>query len=106
MDQLQNVLTHKEIAALKRWCLLKQYNGFQGRPNKDTDTCYSFWVGAALKLLDAYDLVNHNLNSSFILSTQDTITGGLAKYPDSIPGNYFLTLYSHQLAFIRLNTRL
>ena len=28
-----------------------QVGGFQGRPNKDEDTCYSFWIGATLALL-------------------------------------------------------
>ena len=31
-----------------RWLLNRQCPGFQGRPNKDPDTCYSFWVGASL----------------------------------------------------------
>ncbi len=88
MDQLHNVLTRKQMASLKRWCILKQSDGFQGRPNKDTDTCYSFWVGGALKLINAYNLVNIESNERFVLETQDLITGGLAKYPDSIPGKY------------------
>ena len=29
----------------------RQVGGFQGRVNKDPDTCYSFWVGASLKML-------------------------------------------------------
>ena len=26
--------------------------GFNGRPDKKDDTCYTFWVGATLKLLN------------------------------------------------------
>ena len=85
MDELKQ-LNEQQLSSLKRWCLYRQVDGFQGRPNKDTDTCYSFWVGGALKLIDAYALVNAQENERFILSTQDPITGGLAKYPDSIPG--------------------
>ena len=33
------------------WCVARQVGGFQGRPNKDEDTCYSFWIGATLALL-------------------------------------------------------
>ena len=29
---------------------MRQQSGFQGRPNKPVDTCYSFWVGATLKV--------------------------------------------------------
>lgn len=85
MDEMKQ-LSGRQVSALKRWCLYRQVDGFQGRPNKDTDTCYSFWVGGALKLIDAYNLVNVQQNELFILSTQDPITGGLAKYPDTVPG--------------------
>ena len=39
--------------ALRRlisWCIHRQHSGFQGRPNKPVDTCYSFWVGASLEV--------------------------------------------------------
>lgn len=29
---------------------MRQQNGYHGRPNKPVDTCYSFWVGATLKV--------------------------------------------------------
>lgn len=35
---------------LIKWCLERQVTGFQGRANKDCDTCYSFWIGSALKV--------------------------------------------------------
>lgn len=28
--------------------------GFQGRPEKDPDVCYSFWVGASIQVGQAY----------------------------------------------------
>ncbi|XP_054159504.1 geranylgeranyl transferase type-1 subunit beta-like [Oppia nitens] len=84
MDELSQ-LSAKQLSSLTRWCLFRQANGFQGRPNKDPDTCYSFWVGAALKLIDAYHLINIKQNENFILDTQDLVTGGLAKYPDNTP---------------------
>lgn len=34
-----------------KWCLLRQESGFQGRINKDPDTCYSFWIGASLSVI-------------------------------------------------------
>src|ERR1700677_4873632 len=58
MGKLDQVLSGKRVEILKRWCVFKQVGGFQGRPNKDADTCYSFWVGATLKLLSSHHLVN------------------------------------------------
>jgi geranylgeranyl transferase type-1 subunit beta len=31
-----------------RWLLQRQIGGFQGRPGKLEDVCYSFWCGAAI----------------------------------------------------------
>ena len=89
MNQLKKVLTDGQVSRLKRWCLFKQEDGFQGRPNKDCDSCYSFWVGATLKLLNSYDFVNFKLNKQFILSTQEHVIGGLAKYPGVSSGIQF-----------------
>ena len=72
-----------------RWCVLRLNEGFQGRPNKPDDTCYTFWIGAALRLLvspedniepiiKAIAIKSHQ----FVLSTQDAIIGGMAKWPD------------------------
>ena len=60
---------------------------FQGRPNKPDDTCYSFWVGAALSILSPSKWSQElTLSSSrFVFSTQDPIVGGLAKWPDQTP---------------------
>ena len=48
MGQLETALSKEKFEGLKQWCLQRQKSGFQGRPNKDVDTCYSFWVGASL----------------------------------------------------------
>jgi len=83
MESLNECFTQKQIERLKRWCLVRQKNGFQGRPNKPVDTCYSFWVGASLKLLDSYDMIDKESNKEFLLSTQHSIIGGFSKWPDS-----------------------
>ncbi|XP_034938928.1 geranylgeranyl transferase type-1 subunit beta [Chelonus insularis] len=85
MNELHNVLSKSQLEKLRRWCLMRQTDGFQGRPGKPSDTCYSFWIGATLKILDAGHLVDSNENRKFILSTQDNITGGFAKYYDYCP---------------------
>jgi len=69
---------------LIKWLILRQGFGFQGRPNKVEDTCYSFWVGASLKLLGAYHLVEQKHSRTFTISCQQSI-GGFAKWPDQRP---------------------
>jgi len=64
------------------WCLSRQVNGFQGRANKPPDTCYSFWIGAAICILDGYKYVDFEANKQFLYSTQ-TLYGGFSKYPDT-----------------------
>ncbi|KAK7116030.1 geranylgeranyl transferase type-1 subunit beta-like [Littorina saxatilis] len=85
MDELDMSLTLQQKEKLKRWCIFRQQSGFQGRPNKPVDTCYSFWIGATLQLLGVLDLTNFLCSRTFILSTQSAITGGLAKWPDISP---------------------
>lgn len=38
------------------------------------------------QLLDVFQYTNFDKNRSFILSTQDRLVGGFAKWPDSHPG--------------------
>ena len=60
----------RPLQDLKRWLCFRQANGFQGRANKPVDCCYSFWVGASLKLLDAFQLATLQSNAKFTLSCQ------------------------------------
>nr|XP_055025087.1 geranylgeranyl transferase type-1 subunit beta isoform X2 [Misgurnus anguillicaudatus] len=85
MGKLQEVFSEREMRRIRRWCILRQQNGFHGRPNKPVDTCYSFWVGATLELLDVFQYTNFEKNRNYILSTQDRLVGGFAKWPDSHP---------------------
>uniref|UniRef100_A0A8C1VZK8 Geranylgeranyl transferase type-1 subunit beta n=1 Tax=Cyprinus carpio TaxID=7962 RepID=A0A8C1VZK8_CYPCA len=85
MGKLHEVFSERELKRIRRWCILRQQNGFHGRPNKPVDTCYSFWVGATLELLDVFQYTNREKNRNYILSTQDRLVGGFAKWPDSHP---------------------
>lgn len=82
MDQL-HILSKRQLDGLRRWLLNRQEDGFQGRPNKPVDTCYSFWVGASLKMLDVYEFVNFEKNKEYLLMTQDNLLGGFAKWVDT-----------------------
>ena len=103
MDKLTQVLNSKKLERLKRWCLMKQVSGFQGRPNKDPDTCYSFWIGATLKLLNSYHLMNEEENVDFVLSTEDDEVGGLSKFPQNSSGIYMMIILTLVLHFFSQN---
>ncbi|XP_029208313.2 geranylgeranyl transferase type-1 subunit beta-like isoform X1 [Acropora millepora] len=85
MDCLDSSFATKELEQVKRWCLFRQMSGFQGRPNKPVDTCYSFWVGASLKLLGSFCSVDFLSNRDYLISTQASVTGGFSKWPGHTP---------------------
>lgn len=98
MNELGNVLSKERLEKLKRWCLLRQDGGFHGRPGKQSDSCYSFWIGATLKLLGVDDLSDCEENRAFVLDTQNALVGGFGKYASEPPdplhaylGNYRVT---------------
>lgn len=105
MGCLHEVISPSQLDRLKRWCLLRQQSGFQGRPNKPVDTCYSFWVGGTLQvfthqtliilyhtyisilqLLGVFNYSNNLFNRGFLEETEDSVVGGFAKWPDNSPG--------------------
>eukprot|EP01133_Synstelium_polycarpum_P013417 gene13417-15809_t len=67
------------------WLTARQITGFNGRTNKDPDTCYTFWVGASLAILKATALVNFDLVRAFVFEAQHSAIGGIAKQPDTLP---------------------
>lgn len=85
MNELNNVLTNAQLNRIRRWCLMRQDGGFQGRPGKPSDNCYSFWIGATLQLLNAGHLSDHASNKEFLLNTQDSLIGGFAKFENIDP---------------------
>ena len=85
---LESEVSGPEREGTVRWLLRCQDEGFHGRPHKPDDTCYAFWVGAALVLLGAHDLVDAERLMAYVCSTQHPIVGGMAKWPDHSPGRY------------------
>lgn len=57
-----DILSPDVRANIVRWLMFRQQDGFQGRPNKPVDTCYSFWIGATLKILNAFELTSFKDN--------------------------------------------
>jgi prenyltransferase beta subunit len=108
-------LTTEELAGILAWCL-KRYGpllfpklpppsspsplrqaelGFNGRCNKECDSCYSFWIGASIDLLSSFHLTDSSLMRSALLTHyQNTVTGGFSKlpgYPPDIIHSFYST---------------
>jgi geranylgeranyl transferase type-1 subunit beta len=64
------------------WCISRQHGGMQGRPNKLEDTCYSYWIGATLRLIsseeDFFSFLDHAELRDYVLSCQTSV-GGFSK---------------------------
>jgi len=58
--------------------------GFNGRCNKKTDTCYSFWVCGSLDMMKKLHLADFSGNRRFLLEKTQHFIGGFAKLP--VPG--------------------
>ncbi|PKC04350.1 protein geranylgeranyltransferas-like protein type I beta subunit [Rhizophagus irregularis] len=82
LNKLDEGLLSKEKTLF--WLISRQESGFQGRANKPPDTCYSFWIGASLKILDKLELINYEQNHNFLMQTQAKF-GGFAKLIDNYP---------------------
>lgn len=78
----------------------KQILGFQGRPEKDPDACYSFWMTASMQLLapDGRRTDSGQGDSSFLLLCQMPRMGGIAKFPGEYPDLYHTYLALAALA--------
>jgi geranylgeranyl transferase type-1 subunit beta len=97
MNKLDTVLDPEWRKDLVRWCVHRQVGGMQGRPNKDEDTCYSYWIGGTLRLLGEDGLLQHEPLRAFVMNCQ-TSMGGFSKvsgvYPDLLHSYYSLSYLS------------
>lgn len=71
-------------------CILRKTDTNSIRSSQDVlphdPTLPSFPPSLLFQLLDVFRYTNFEKNRSFILSTQDRLVGGFAKWPDSHPG--------------------
>ncbi|KAK0625435.1 terpenoid cyclases/protein prenyltransferase alpha-alpha toroid [Bombardia bombarda] len=66
-----------------------QHFAFNGRCNKVADTCYCWWVCAALANLGCMDaMVQRGPSRRFLLDKMQHMIGGFGKYPGSPPDLY------------------
>jgi geranylgeranyl transferase type-1 subunit beta len=94
MGRLDQVLDEDDWRAqLIHWCVHRQVSGMQGRPNKAEDTCYSYWIGGTLCLLEKEHLLDQDRLRNYVLSCQHPL-GGFGKvlgaYPDVLHAFYSL----------------
>lgn len=91
LNQSSTLLNEEDVSSTLRWLSQRQVDGFQGRTNKDSDACYSFWIRGAFNSLKAisslppsFDIFDDAQDGNFILSCLHPL-GGIAKYPDELP---------------------
>lgn len=77
------------VPLLLDWSLQRQAidGGFQGRPNKASDTCYAFWVGSVLRILGGNKFIDEKALRQFLLTCQSKY-GGFSKFPGQLPDLY------------------
>jgi len=73
--------------ALGWWLCQRQLpcGGFNGRPDKLEDVCYSWWVLSSLHMIDRAHWIDSQKLCDFIVSAQDSQTGGIADRPGHRP---------------------
>lgn len=57
------------------------YGGLNGRPEKQEDVCYSWWVLSSLAMLGKRHWIDGEALKKFILKSQDTEHGGISDRP-------------------------
>ncbi|XP_008233608.1 PREDICTED: geranylgeranyl transferase type-1 subunit beta [Prunus mume] len=78
-----------DVPLLLDWCVQRQAadGGFQGRPNKPSDTCYAFWIASVLKILGGHKFIDKKALHGFLLTCQSKY-GGFSKFPGQLPDLY------------------
>jgi geranylgeranyl transferase type-2 subunit beta len=81
LDRMNN------IDLLGWWLCERQVDsgGLNGRPEKQADVCYSWWILSVLSILGQVSWINGNKLAGFILRCQDEEDGGIADRPDDMP---------------------
>lgn len=62
--------------------------GLNGRPEKQADVCYSWWILSVLSILGRVSYINTDKLAHYILQCQDNEDGGIADRPNDMPDIY------------------
>ena len=66
--------------------------GLNGRPEKQADVCYSWWILSSLSILGAVHWIDTGKLQRFILDAQDPDDGGISDRPGNM-GDIFHTFF-------------
>ncbi len=84
-----------DIERIRHFCLNRQVGGYQGRTNKVADSCYSFWHGATLMLLESFQDSDLDSTRNFLLGQCQCVDlGGFSKYPQPWMPDILHSFYS------------
>ncbi|KAK1012710.1 geranylgeranyl transferase type-1 subunit beta [Friedmanniomyces endolithicus] len=73
-------------AGVTMFDLLVDGAGMNGRVNKVADTCYGFWAGASLHVMQQPNLYHREAVRRYLLGkTQHPVLGGHGKFPGDLP---------------------
>jgi geranylgeranyl transferase type-2 subunit beta len=80
-----HVIRHQDL--LGWWLAERQCDsgGLNGRPEKQADVCYSWWILSVLSIIGRVDWIHRDKLASFIAKAQDPDDGGIADRPDDMP---------------------
>ncbi|KAF9158083.1 Geranylgeranyl transferase type-2 subunit beta 1 [Actinomortierella ambigua] len=85
-----NALHHVDADQLGWWLSERQLKngGLNGRPEKLEDVCYSWWVLSSLSMIKRLHWIDADKLAHFILTAQDTETGGFSDRPGNMVDVY------------------
>jgi len=80
-----DVIRHPDL--LGWWLAERQCDsgGLNGRPEKQADVCYSWWILSVLSIMDRLDWISEDKLAAFISKAQDPDDGGIADRPEDMP---------------------
>jgi geranylgeranyl transferase type-2 subunit beta len=80
-----DVIRHPDL--LGWWLAERQCDsgGLNGRPEKQADVCYSWWILSVLSIMDRLDWISEDKLAGFIAKAQDPDDGGIADRPEDMP---------------------
>ncbi|KAI4198610.1 MAG: hypothetical protein LQ350_005201 [Teloschistes chrysophthalmus] len=62
------------------------WSGMTGRSNKIADTCYAFWAGGSLQILNSLHLLDQDALARYLIEKTQHRIGGFGKLPGDVPG--------------------
>lgn len=74
--------------------------GLNGRPEKQADVCYSWWILSVLSILGRTHWLDRGKLRDFILHCQDPEDGGIADRPDNMPDPFHTYFGTAGLVFL------